>query len=217
VTGGGGWRDLPEWPPPSVEHVRRLGPGGTLPSATADDSRHGGPHLGEGRALATFRYDPADPTPTVGGRLLTGAAGVRDNRALEARADVVAFTSEPVATDLEIVGTPYVELEHGTDNPHADVFVRLCDVDAKGRSRNFTDALVRLDPAHPAPTLRIPLDPCAHRLAAGHRLRLLVAGGSHPRFARNTGTGEPPAAATTLVPATHTVRGGRVVLPVTPA
>jgi predicted acyl esterase len=40
----------------------------------------------------------------------------------------------------------------------------------------------------------------AHRFGARHRLRVQVSGGAHPRFARNTGTGEAPATATRLVP-----------------
>ncbi len=59
------------------------------------------------------------------------------------------------------------------------------------------------------------LDAIAHRSKAGHRVRLLVAGGSHPRFSRNTGTEEPPLTAHRLVPSTHTVSYGnsRLVLP----
>ena len=45
----------------------------------------------------------------------------------------------------------------------------------------------------------MPMSATAHRFAAGHRLRLQVSGGAHPRFARNTGSGEPPATATQLV------------------
>jgi uncharacterized protein len=200
VTGVGQWRDLPEWPPPAATQVWWIDGGRLRPEAP-----------GEATA-ATFTYDPADPTPSVGGRLLGFGAGVRDNRALEGRQDVVTFTTDPLAADVEVIGRPVVELDHDTDNPHADVFVRLCDVDVTGRSENFSDALVRLDPARGPGPLRVELDPCAHRLVAGHRLRLLVAGGAHPRFARNTGTGEPPADATALEPATHTVRGGRVLL-----
>lgn len=200
VTGADEWRELPEWPPPAVTTVRHLGGGGALGTAPTAVS-------------AAFRYDPADPTPSVGGRLLQGRNGVRDNRELEARPDVVTFTTEPLAADVEIIGTPVVELEHSTDNPHADVFVRLCDVDVTGRSANFSDALMRLAPSREPGVLRLELDPCAHRLAAGHRLRLVVAGGAHPRWARNTGTAEPPEKATTLVPSTHTISGGRVILP----
>ncbi|HVL85909.1 MAG TPA: CocE/NonD family hydrolase, partial [Pseudonocardia sp.] len=214
VTGGGRWRELPEWPPPTVEQVHHLQPGGRL---TPGEPTGAGPST-------SWWYDPADPTPTVGGRLLTGDAGMRDNRELEARPDVVTFTSAPLAADLEILGTPVAELALSRDNPHADVFVRLCDVDPAGRSTNFSEALLRLDPGAPAgrvQRVQVPLDPCAHRLAAGHRLRVQLSGGSHPRFARNLGTGEPPASGTGLVPCTHTVHHGaagvsRLVLPVRP-
>ena len=64
--------------------------------------------------------------------------------ALEARPDVATFTGPVLDTDLEVVGRPVVELAHTSDNPHADVFVRICDVDAKGRSRNVSDGFVRL-------------------------------------------------------------------------
>lgn len=208
VTGAGEWRELPEWPPTTTTSTRWLRPHGALGAAapTAD-----GP-------VASFTYDPADPTPSVGGRVLTSGAGVRDNRAVESRPDLVTFTTEPLSADLEIIGVPVLELEHSTDNPHVDVFARLCDVDEKGHSRNFSDVLLRLDAGHPASTprtLRLELDPCAHRVRAGHRLRLQVAGGAHPRWARNPGTGEPPLVAATLKPATHTLLGGHLELPVT--
>jgi uncharacterized protein len=40
--------------------------------------------------------------------------------------------------------------------------------------------------------------PMGHRFAAGHRIRLQVSSGAHPRYARNPGTGEDPATAVTL-------------------
>ena len=76
--------------------------------------------------------------------------------------------------------------------------------------------------SQPIPGLvRIELDAVAHRFPAGSRIRVLVAGGSHPRFARNLGTDEPPITGRRLVPATHTVHHGdggtsRLVLPAGP-
>jgi hypothetical protein len=131
---------------------------------------------------------------------------------------VLTFTSTPLSGDLDIIGFPEVELELQADNPHADVFVRLCDVDPRGRSSNFTDALQRLDPSVPAGKVQrvtIKLRPCAHRLLAGHRLRIQVSGGAHPRYVRNYGTGEPLTSGERLVPSTHTLlhAGTRVTLP----
>lgn len=89
-------------------------------------------------------------------------------------------------------------------------------MDRKGRSRNISDGYRRLvRTEHDDPVVRIELDEIAHRFAAGTRLRVLVAGGSFPRFAPNLGTGEDPAHGARLAPATHTVhlRGASRLLP----
>ena len=86
------------------------------------------------------------------------------------------------------------------------MFVRVSEVDAKGRSRNVSDGYRRGTPT--SGTVTIELDAVAHRFRAGSRIRVLVAGGSHPRFARNLGTGEPLVTGRRLRPATHTVHLG---------
>jgi hypothetical protein len=89
--------------------------------------------------------------------------------------------------------------------PNFDVFARLCDVDAKGRSWNICDGLLRLDTAPSADAdgwteIAVPMSATAHRFAPGHRLRVQVSGGAHPRWARNTGTSEQIATAISVVP-----------------
>ena len=62
----------------------------------------------------------------------------------------------------------------------------------------------------------IELDGIAHRFRAGSRIRVLIAGGWFPRYARNLGTEEAVLTARQLKPATHSVHFGRsrLVLPV---
>ncbi|MBO0677067.1 CocE/NonD family hydrolase [Mycolicibacterium sp. S2-37] len=203
---GDGWVELDDWPPPVDERELFLQPRGRLaadpPAPTA--------------APSTFTYDPADPTPTIGGRLLSAKGGYRRDDRLAQRADVLTFTGAPLPANLYVVGSPYVELVAESDNPHRDLFVRLSEVDPKGHSRNVTDGFRRL--TGPDGTVRLELDAVAHRFRAGSRLRVLVAGGSHPRFARNLGTGEPPSTGRRMAKAVHTVRHGqggisRLVLP----
>ena len=210
VTGAGEWQDLPAWPPPTSERVLYLHPHGGLrdsPPAATDRP-------------TTFTFDPADPTPAVGGRIINPSiGGRRDNRELEERADVVTFTSPPLTAPLTVMGNPVVEVVHETDNPHADLFVRLCEVQESGRSVNVCDGFQRLAPERATGTIRLRMEAVAHRFEPGTRVRLQVSGGAHPRYARNLGTDQDPATSTDLVPSRRTIRHGRgglscVVLPV---
>ena len=193
-----GWIDLPDWPPATVERILHLAPGGRLETDPPPSSA----------TPSMFRYDPADPTPTVGGRLLTRDSGYRDDARLAQREDVLSFTGSPLQAPMWVCGHPAVELAYETDNPHFDVFVRLSEVDPNGRSRNVSDGFGRFSSAPDGP-IRLELDPVAHRFSVGSRLRVMVAGGCHPRFARNLGTGEPAISGRTMRPSTHTVRHGR--------
>jgi putative CocE/NonD family hydrolase len=204
VTGAEQWRGMPDWPPPTTERTWFLAGAGYL--AGAGLLRDSPPPEG---GTTSFRYDPLDPTPSVGGRVLARRAGRRENTHLELREDVVTFTSAALAEPVELMGGARVRLCLTSDNPCADVFVRLCDVDPKGRSLNVTDRLVRLDPEpgeEPASGERpveVTLPDTAHRFLAGHSLRLQVSGGAHPRYARNPGTGEPPGTAVLTRPVVH--------------
>jgi uncharacterized protein len=155
---------------------------------------------------STFTYDPAEPTPAVGGRVINPAiGGYRDNRELEKRDDVLTFTGPPLNEPLEVIGNPVVELVHRTDNPHADLFVRLCEVRKNGRSINLSDAFQRLEPEKSNGTILLRLDAMAHRFTPGTRIRLQISGGAHPRYARNLGTDQDPARSSNLAPSRRTI------------
>lgn len=206
VGGADAWRDLPRWPPPTTSRRWYLHDDGKLDPLAP----------GTGRPL-TSRYDPADPTPSLGGASLSTTAGSRGNAALEARDDVLVFTSAPLAEPIEILGPVTAELRVGVSTGHGDVFVRFCDVDRRGRSRNVCDGLARLkfDGGIGPAEVTVTTDPTAHRFPAGHRMRLQVSGGAHPRFARNTGTAQPFATTTRLVPTDITIHHpSAVVLPI---
>ena len=200
------WRELAAWPPGAAQVAWHLQPGrGLAPEAPPASEPDG------------FRYDPADPTPAVGGTSLSANSGPRDNRGLEARPDVLTYTSAALDTDLEVIGPVAAELYLESSTPHFDVFARLCDVDPRGRSLNVCDGILRCAPGAENP-IRVELWPTAYRFRAGHRMRLQVSGGSHPRFARNLGSGEPLATGTKLLASERTVfhdpeRPSRLLLP----
>lgn len=191
------WREFDEWPPPSTESVSYyLRPEGRLePDPEGGDPRP-----------SWFIYDPADPTPSVGGPLLQPPAKQVDNAEVEARTDVLTYTSEPLAGDQDIIGPVSARIHVRTELEHADLFVRVCDVDTSGVSRNVVDGIRRLSPQTvPAEDVQVGPDailavdvelfPTGYRMLAGHRLRVQVCGGAFPRYARNFGTGEPFGAA----------------------
>ncbi|MFE7201808.1 CocE/NonD family hydrolase [Pseudonocardia alni] len=186
------WTDLPCWPPPEARPTEWYldadgGLGPDRPAGTPPPSR--------------FVYDPADPTPTVGGPMLQPPSKQLDNRGVEARDDVRVWTGPPLESDLDLLGPVSAVVYVRTGTGIGDVFVRLCDVGPDGTSMNITDAMHRLVPDREATApdgttvVRMTLSPTGYRVRAGHRLRVQVAGAAFPRFARNPGTGERTATA----------------------
>ena len=196
TMGGGGWHSPRQWPPAASIQRWHLQPHGALATPEPPASEP-----------TRYTYDPADPTPAVGGTSSSPSnSGPKDNRELERRPDVLTFTSEPLRSALEITGPVTAELFVASSRPHTDFFARLCDVSEKGKSVNVTDGLIRLTSATAQPQrVRVDLWPTAHRFLPGHRIRVQVSSGAHPRYARNTGSGEPLATAVTLCPAHQAV------------
>lgn len=128
-----------------------------------------------------FTYDPREPTPSPGGAITSLRGGPQDNRAVEKRRDVAVFTSAPLVDPLDVMGAVAAHVHVARDNPHADFFVRLCDVDPNGRSINVCDGIVRLGPGDPVDGIvAVALLDTAHLFARGHRMRVQIAGGAHP-------------------------------------
>ena len=104
-------------------------------------------HLRTVRSGDRYRYDPSDPTPSIGGPVFLAREPVVDNRPLEARPDVVTYTTAPLPASLEAIGPVRVELYARADSPYFDLFARVCDADEQGASWNVCDALSRVKPS----------------------------------------------------------------------
>ncbi|WP_330274757.1 CocE/NonD family hydrolase [Lentzea sp. NBC_00516] len=209
VMGEDAWRSFDSWPPSGYSPTRfHLGSDGALGTAAPDES-----------SVDTFHYDPTDPTPASGGVRLARDGGRVDNTSLEARPDVLTYTTPVLDQDTEVIGEVSAEIWFSSSLAHADVFVRLCDVDPAGRSWNVCDGLVSLTSADEPQCATVKLWPTAYRFRRGHRIRVQVSSGAFPRYARNPGTGEPRATATTMIAADQTVHCGparpsAIILPV---
>jgi putative CocE/NonD family hydrolase len=178
VTGAEEWRDATAFPPPTSAYILHLHSDQRL-RRDAPDSK---------ASTSAFTFDPRDPTPAIGGAQLRGKSGICDDTALSTRSDVLTFTTNVLDHDIEFIGKPTLSLAHSTDSPYADLFVRISEVDAKGRSRSITEVYQRLDPERDMEKeVSLSLRWCAHKFVKGKKIRVLIAGGSHPHFARNLG------------------------------
>lgn len=177
--GRGNWAEFASWPPNDQTRSLFLAPDGALLDSFSTRST---------TCSITTRLD--DPTPAVGGGWLAQGKGAkRDNRKLEARSDVLTFTTAPLTEDLWVAGNPVAEVWLQTDAPSFDLFAAITEVDRKGRSWNVTDAIVRWnsgDESGDGPIrILVPLVGVAHKFPKGHRLRLQISGGAFPRFDHN--------------------------------
>jgi uncharacterized protein len=185
VMGRNEWRDEASWPLERVEvqnwYLRSDGSLAPQPPAAADRPNE-------------IVYDPADPVPTHGGQLLMAPAyvpGPLDQAAIEARHDVLVFTSTPLEEDLEVTGRIRAVLDVESSAPSTDWVARLCDVDAGGRSFNLCDGIVRLrSGANTRQRIHIDLWSTSNVFLAGHRVRLQVTNSCFPRWDRNLNTGD---------------------------
>ncbi|MEU7745285.1 CocE/NonD family hydrolase [Nonomuraea sp. NPDC049158] len=194
VTGAEEWRDYPDWPVPEMRperwHLQHgFGLGTELPGEDEPDR---------------FRYHPDHPTPVLGGPVLLADSRPRDQRRLEARRDVLVYSSAALESDVELIGPVGAELFVRSSTPYVDVVVRVCDVHPDGRSLNVCEGVRRLGPGPASDDIRrvlVDLWPIGHRFARDHRIRVHVAAGAYPTIARNPGTGRSLGLGGEMVPA----------------
>jgi putative CocE/NonD family hydrolase len=217
---GNTWRMSDRWPVPARTTRYYL----TADRGLSPDAPHGGQPL-------SYRYDPKDPVPTVGGPHLTLPPGPREQRQVESRPDVLVFTSEPLREPLEVVGRVRARIWASSDAPDTDFAVKLCDVYPDGRSFNVVEGILRarfreslsrealMKPGRVYP-FDVDLWSTAIIFNTGHRLRVQVASSNAPGYDPNPNTGEPFRASTATRVATNTIHVDRerpsyLALPVT--
>jgi len=236
VMGINQWRDESEWPIPGTEFRRYfLHSRGRANSAAGDGALSTDSPGSE--TPDSFLYNPLDPVPTAGGGLCCYPAalsgGAFDQAALETRSDVLVYSTEPLAEDLEVTGPIALTLYASSSAPDTDFTAKLVDVGPCGMAKNLTDGIIRaryrksqseaklLMPGKVA-ELRIDMWSTANVFKAGHRIRLEVSSSNYPRFDPNPNTGHELFTDAEVRPAMQTVMHDRgfashLVLPVIPA
>ncbi|MFN0085606.1 MAG: CocE/NonD family hydrolase [Blastocatellia bacterium] len=181
-----------------------------------------------------FEYDPADPVPTIGGRLCCGGLppGPADQRPNESRSDVLVYSTPPLAGDVEVTGFITAELYAATTARDTDFTAMIVDVDPSGYARYLGDGILRAryrnstaqaEPIEPGKVHKYTIDLWAtsNVFKAGHRIRVYISSSNFPRFNRNLNTGEKTFGATRMEKARQTIyhdaeHPSAIVLPVIP-
>ncbi|MCL5967344.1 MAG: CocE/NonD family hydrolase [Firmicutes bacterium] len=147
--------------------------------------------------------DPDNPVPSLG-MVLGSSPIVCDQRAAEARSDVLVYSTPPLSRGMAVVGDVGVVLHVSTDVPDTDLFVKLVDVFPDGTALNVAWSCLRMRyrTGYRTPSLleagriyevRIGGITTATYFAPGHQVRLEVAGSNFPLVDRNWHTGGPNA------------------------
>jgi hypothetical protein len=236
VMGKNVWRDEENWPLARAQATKYF-----LHSHGAANGISGDGTLSTTMPAAeqrdTYDYDPADPTPTIGGPLccqsLPSGVGPQDQRPAEARSDVLVFSTPAFTQDFEVTGPISAELYVSSSAVDTDFTAKLVDVWPNGFAQNLTDGILRMryrnsptkvELMNPGEIYHITVDMWATSDAflAGHKLRLEISSSDFPRFDRNLNTGEEQARGTRLAKATNVIfhdkeHPSTLILPVIPA
>lgn len=222
AMGANEWRAAEAWPPEDArEHTLYLA------SEGAANSLYGDGRLASERrddpAADHFIYDPMNPVLSLGGGVCcTGGAfapGVFDQRAREARDDVLVYTSPPLEEDITAVGPVRVVLHVSSDAKDTDFTAKLVDVAPDGTAYNIDETIMRaryregfdrqvfMEAGEVYELAFTPMQ-TANVFKAGHRIRLEISSSNFPRFARNLNTGGPNHLAEEPVVARNAVHHG---------
>lgn len=152
-----------------------------------------------------FVYDPMSPVTTYGGGFCCMGAsyksGALDQRNMEARGDILVYSTEPLQEGMEVSGPIDVTLYVSSDVKDTDFTVKVIDVLPDGVAYNLDETIQRVRYREGYDKLpvwmekgrvyKVTLQPIqtSNYFAPGHRLRVEVSSSDFPRFDRNMNTG----------------------------
>ncbi len=198
------WQTAETWPPSGAQPLTfYLSSGGKANSLAGDGTL--APSAPDADKADTFSYDPMNPVLTYGGNVCCSGTAVQagsfDQRRMEAREDVLVYTTEPFKDDTEVSGPITPSLYVSSDAKDTDFTVKVLDVYPDGRAYNLDESIQRMRYRNgydkplawmeSGKVYKVTLQPLntSNYFPAGHRLRIEVSSSNFPRFDRNLNTG----------------------------
>ena len=202
IMGENRWLAADDWPVPGTEYRELLLASSGSANTAEGDGRLEFAAIEEGGARTdTYRYDPTDPVPSIGGHnpILMGPS---DQTPVEARDDVLVYSTEPLEESLVVAGPITVRLFASSSASDTDFTAALVDVEPDGRpvllNHGIVRAPYRVSLSDPSPIepgrvyeYEIHIWPTGHAFRRGHRIRLEISSSSFPGYDANPNTGEP--------------------------
>ena len=219
------WQHAQEWPLPGTKFTAYY-LGGDHALSDAKPS---------GSGSDTYKYDPNNPVPTLGGNNCCGTptlAGPKDQRPIESRNDVLGYTSDALRAPVVIAGPVRMKLFAATDGRDTDWMIKLIDVYPDGFAMNVAEGMLRarfrngvdkMELLQPGQVYEYEIDMAgtANVFQPGHRIRVDITSSNFPQFDRNPNTGEDLGASSKTRVAAQTLHHGaakasHILLPVVP-
>ncbi len=211
VMGDNQWQEFQEFPPKETSAVNWY-----LSSNSGANSRAGDGMLSlqakSKKKTDSYIYDPNNPVPTYGGanfHFFLHTIGVKDQRDIENREDVLVYTSEILENDLDIIGGISATIYASTEGRDTDFTAKLVEVYPDGYARNIVEGITRasfrngtdkrelLVPGKVYP-ISVDMGNTAINIKKGHQIRLEISSSNFPKYDRNPNTGEDPFTTTEL-------------------
>lgn len=235
VMGADRWRMEQEWPLPQTRFTNYYLSSGGKANTLSGDGKLSTTEPAADSPQDKYVYDPEDPVYTLGGQISTNpeVGGPKDRSSRQTRQDVLVYTTEPLANDLEVTGPVEVKLFAASSAVDTDFTATLTDVHPDGkaihicegiRGVTFRESLENPTPIEPGKVYEytISLWETSQLFKAGHRIRLEISSSNFPRYARNQNTGLPFGTSAEVKKAEQTIYHdakypSRLILPVIPA
>jgi putative CocE/NonD family hydrolase len=205
------WMEFNEFPPRDITSTFYY-----LSAENKSNSRLGDGLLNTEKSskkkFSSYIYDPLNPVPTNGGanfHFFPETVGIKDQREVELREDILVFTSLPITKEIIVIGNVKVQLFAATEGVDTDFTAKLVLVDKNGYAKNICDGIIRarhrdgieyvkLIEPNKIYEYEIDLGHTAFSVTPGQKLRLEISSSNFPKYNRNFNVEEDPFFATKM-------------------
>ncbi|GGH81817.1 putative CocE/NonD family hydrolase [Pullulanibacillus pueri] len=203
TVGKNEWNTSESWPPEgandTIVYLHSQGQARTSPDDGILSVSKPGNQLED-----QYTFDPENPTPFLIDVSENECSVPENYEEVEARDDVLVYTSTPLTEDVEIAGNVYAVIYASSTARDTDWVVRLTDVDEEGHSIRLSDGIIRARYRHSFenPELLEPgkvekyelkMTKIANCFKKGHRIRVSITSGADHLSFPNHNTGNNPA------------------------